>query len=451
MASLRNHPAIHRPRRALRVGVLLGDQLVEERIFAGQAPVRIGQSLRCDLSLPVDALPQEHVLFAFEHGQRQLRITAAMNGRLAQGTTIRTTLRDGASNGGVWTLPLEQGARGRIEIGEASILFQEIALAPVAPRPQLPASIRGTFVERVDRRLAVIVGASLMAHVAIGTWASLVDREIADEVAQVNQEFEHRTIVENPVFPEVPAAPSSSTSTEPTPSTPALPAAAPVPTARPPASVGKRPRPSVPSTMPEADAALLAQLMTSGMAPDGQPGGMSNRKPQTDLQKEIDDAKHRDVSVGNDQGGFRKDRAPQIGTSPNRIVTDPLDIIQTPDKVERPVRIHPVPMPPGPEPEPTLTADMIVTKIKNHYMSGLQRCYRKGLATDATLRGTLKLSFTVDESGRVTDGEAVGLTSQVSSCVEDYMESWRFAVPKDRVTGEPTEAPVKVSLAMQPS
>ncbi|MBA3542718.1 MAG: hypothetical protein H0T79_24085, partial [Deltaproteobacteria bacterium] len=38
--------------RALRVGVLLRDNLVEERVFSTNAPITIGQSLRCTLSLP---------------------------------------------------------------------------------------------------------------------------------------------------------------------------------------------------------------------------------------------------------------------------------------------------------------------------------------------------------------------------------------------------------------
>ena len=46
---------------------------------------------------------------------------------------------------GVTGTSSSRGARGRLMLGDASILFQEIATPAGAPRPQLPASIRGTL------------------------------------------------------------------------------------------------------------------------------------------------------------------------------------------------------------------------------------------------------------------------------------------------------------------
>jgi len=59
--------------RALRVGVLLGGTLVEERVFSGMTPITIGQSLRCTLSIPADGVPLEHTLFARDQGRTLLR------------------------------------------------------------------------------------------------------------------------------------------------------------------------------------------------------------------------------------------------------------------------------------------------------------------------------------------------------------------------------------------
>ena len=65
--------------RALRVGVLLGDNLVEERVFRGATPITFGQSLRCTLSIPGDGVPLEHVLFVRDQGRLLLRVTAKMD------------------------------------------------------------------------------------------------------------------------------------------------------------------------------------------------------------------------------------------------------------------------------------------------------------------------------------------------------------------------------------
>jgi hypothetical protein len=83
-------------------------------------------------------------------------------------------------------------------------------------------------------------------------------------------------------------------------------------------------------------------------------------------------------------------------------------------------------------------------------MAGLQRCYRLGLSDDSRLSGTVKISFTVDDRGKVIDADASGVSKQVDGCVGSFMTTWRFAVPRDK-DGDPTDASFTVSLALQPS
>ena len=98
----------------------------------------------------------------------------------------------------------------------------------------------------------------------------------------------------------------------------------------------------------------------------------------------------------------------------------------------------------------TLTAAAVLDRIQSTYLAGLQRCYRLGLAQDATLSGRVSISFTVDERGQVEDADAEGMSSQVDSCISDQMSRWRFPVPKDK-GGTATDAAFSVSLALQPS
>lgn len=157
--------------RALRLGVLIGDSLVEEKILDGAHPITLGQSLRCTLSVPVDGVPREHVLFTHADGRFHLHATADMRGRLAEADAIRELAAA--------TFPLARGARGKLHLGDATILFQEIAKPAPAPRIQLPLAIRGTFADRIDRRLAAIIGGSLAIHIAIAAYAWSNDAAIA--------------------------------------------------------------------------------------------------------------------------------------------------------------------------------------------------------------------------------------------------------------------------------
>src|SRR5262245_4566843 len=165
--------------RALRIGIVIRDQLVEERMIRGATPVTFGQSLRCTLSVPVEGLPHDHVLFARDDGRVLLRVTAAMQGRLAHGAKVQTLdeLRTGPAERGVWSIPLATGARGKLELAGVLILFQDVAAPAPTPRPKLPASLRGTFADRIDKRLAIILGSSIVVHIAIATWAWVTDVE----------------------------------------------------------------------------------------------------------------------------------------------------------------------------------------------------------------------------------------------------------------------------------
>lgn len=432
--------------RALRVGVLLRDNLVEERVFVDFSPVTLGQSLRCRLSVPVDGMPHEHVLFARDGGRLVLRPTPRMTGRLSQAGAVR--MLDGSSGAGI---TLERGARGKLTIGEATILFQEVAVPPIAPRPQLPASVRGTLGDRVDRRLAVIVGASLVVHLAIGGWAWMTEVEGAGLLASSDAGKFRETIYDYPLTihdislpdetPETPNGPGAAT-----PVTPRQ-TAAPI-VARPHSPARPTPGPG----MTTDDAARFAQMLTADTETRGGPGGMRPRMPGADLGQQVADIRDngRRVEVGNGNAGFREREREGLGTGPASRIEAPAQVTEQGPRTEAQpggrITLRPITQP---ELGVTLTAAMLLAKIQRDYMIGLKRCFQKGLATDPSLRGKIALTLTVDERGRVSSAEARGLTPEVDSCIATGMTSWRFPAPKDK-TGAPTDADFALALVMVP-
>src|SRR5690606_25796597 len=97
----------------------------------------------------------------------------------------------------------------------------------------------------------------------------------------------------------------------------------------------------------------------------------------------------------------------------------------------------------------TLTPDIVLSKIQSAYMAGLKRCYKSYLAKDASARGKVTLSLTVNETGRTTEYNAKGFASEVDACIKSQMGSWRFPVPKDD-DGEATEASFSITLQLVP-
>jgi hypothetical protein len=266
------------PRRAIRVGVLLGDNLVEEKVFSTGAPVTFGQSLKCGLSIPGDGIPHEHALFVHDQGRVLLRVTKTMTGKLAQAGEIQTDLRRGEAVEGVWSIPLAKGARGKLVLGDATILFQEIAAPPLTPRPVLPASIRGTLGDRIDRRLAVIIGASVALHLGIAGVAWFEDVEtgsmLETPIAQTYRQEVMEVTLPDETQPVVSPDPGPG-------------AATPVVATQTPRPIVKRPQISTTKgqepAMSEDDAQRFASILTGSEVGKTGANDLNKRQPGADL------------------------------------------------------------------------------------------------------------------------------------------------------------------------
>jgi hypothetical protein len=393
---------------SLRVGIVLSGQLVEERFFRAGTPITLGQSTKCDLSVPVEGLPREHVLF----------------------TADRTFVPPPGAE------VVGDAKRGKLTVGDVTILFQHV-VTPVAPRMALPAGLQQSLLERIDRRLALVVGASLVAHIAIAGYAWMNDIEQTPMGARyiptnyTEQVIDLTQLVEPPTPTDI--GPGAAT-------TPANPSQTPRPIVR--------PTHVTPRTQEPVDSSRLAAILTGGESETGK-GGMNGRQSGATLQQQINDAKDSGAEIGDGGRTSRVDDRAHASTDHGNITDDPtLTTSPRPTHDEPTGRVIPGPV--KQDEKTTLTAAVVLDRINTLYMAGLQRCYRLGLATDSTLSGRVAISFTVDERGQVIDAEAAGVSSGVDGCIEKQMGNWRFPVPKDD-DGARTEAGFTVSLALQPS
>jgi hypothetical protein len=438
--------------RALRVGVVIGGTLVEEKVLDGSAPITFGQSLRCTLSVPVEGVPREHVLWALDQGRFVMRVTAAMDGRLAQGEhlgTLDEARRAVAPADGVWALPVARGARGKLVIGDATLLFQEIAKPAPAPRAQLPAAIRGTFADRIDRRLAAIIGGSLAVHVAIAAfaWNNDAGSPLLLEPPQFT-EFSPATI--DVMLPPDPVKPAP-VATQPGAATPVAPPRAVTPIGRPPAHV-IAPVARVPEAARTEDAQRLASILASEETAQRGVGGMGSHRPGSGLAQELEDIRtgHHPVTIGDDGHGTRTQHF-GVDERPHDLPLGNPDGVHEQTKAEDHAPHGRIPL--GgvkTDDKTTLTAQVVLDKINALYLAGLERCYRRELTLDAQLSGKVAISFTVGENGKATDPDAQGANAQLDHCISSQMGGWRFPIPHD-AKGEPTEATFHISLALQSS
>lgn len=449
--------------RILRIGVLLGGKIVEERLIRERVPVTVGQSMKNTFSIPVEGLPLEFTLFAIDEGRYSLRFLGKMDGRVSDGggqvNTLDALKQRGAQNAGdYWQVPLTDSARGKLSLGDLTILFQFVTEPPRQPKPMLPASVRGTFADRIDPRLAVILGSSIIFHFAIVIWALLTDLETGGTMAEraYNLTFKQDTYqVEVAPPPEPvkgPEAGSAAGSAAPEEKKPDKPASKPAGDPKPIPDGGRSEAEKV--AMAEDEARKFADLLTGEGENGKSEGDMSNRRPGAELGAQINDVKEggKQVAIGGGSGrGSRGSGDPKLGTGGGPKIDGPGGTTSAGGgKGEEKAPSGRISVSnKSTDTDSTLTPDAVLRKIQSAYMSALQRCYKTHLAKDATARGKVTLSFTVNESGRTTDSGAKGFANDVDACIEGLMPSWTFPAPKDK-DGDKTEASFSITLQLVP-
>lgn len=158
--------------KVLRIGLVQGGRVVEERIVKKRQTVTVGPSEKNLFVVPAQDLPSSFKLFELVEGTYYLNFTSGMDGRIALPTGISTLgmLQGQArktSTGG-YQVKLTDDSRGKVSLGETTLLFQFVAPPPAQPRPQLPVSVtRGAT--GIDWATTMIAAFSFLAHfMAIG-------------------------------------------------------------------------------------------------------------------------------------------------------------------------------------------------------------------------------------------------------------------------------------------
>ena len=444
--------------RILRIGILLGGKIVEERLIRERTAVSIGQSMKNTFSVPAEGLPLEFTLFALDQHRYSLRFLNKMDGRLSDGGNVQTldALKGhGAQNhGDFWSVPLSETSRGKLSLGDLTILFQFVTEPPRQPKPMLPASVRGTFADRFDPRLSVILGASIIIHFAIVIVALAMDVDTGDSMAEraYNLTFKQDTYQVDLEQPKPDQGSAAAAGSAAKPEAPKKPDPAPPKKSGGDDNKGRDQKADV--SLQEEQAKAMADLLT-GEGPNGQSeGDMSRRRPGADLGQQIADVREggKTVSVGGGAGrGSRGDGDPRVGTGKGPNINGPggtesagggkaaehapTGRISVADKQSFD--------------ESTLSPDAVLSKIQSAYMAGLKRCYKEYLKKDASARGKVTLQLTVNATGRTVKGAAHGFAGEVDDCISGQMGSWRFPIPKDK-DGEATEAAFAITLQLVP-
>jgi hypothetical protein len=154
--------------KVMRVGVVRGGRVLEERIVKQRITVTIGTGEGAMFVVPSAGVPPMFKLFERIGNDYYLNLLDGMKGRIALAAGI--TEIKGASGTQV---KLTDQARGKVVIGDTTLLFQFVAPPPVQPRPQLPLAVKGSLAGKTDWTLTFVVAFSFLLHFGlVGTMYS---------------------------------------------------------------------------------------------------------------------------------------------------------------------------------------------------------------------------------------------------------------------------------------
>ncbi len=407
--------------RELRVAVLRDGRLGDE--VRHSKGLRVGPTEKADVIVPV----APRTLFERRSDGWFLRLGPGVSGRVASGGPARPVAE--LRSEGLERLRLAPDARGRLEVGGTSILFQLVPPKPKAKRAPLPQSVRGGFA--IDWRFT-----ASLASVATLVFGLLVGLEGADwPIEQGNvvpPYLEARLIIDEP---EPPPPPVTHRETDADPSEDPITEA---PTDANPSPRRSEPRPSPSDGRPSLDPDQIARVQNEVIGTIRDSIGASfadlidGASTTGDLQRLLEDVNGVDspqiagtiIDRGRD-GGSGEDG--ELGDLDRRGAPGP-DIDGEGEIVETHVTGPTTDFGPFRPEEPQIFDDDAVLRRLRGVKRRVQRCYEREVTRDPTLEGRVDVELEVHPAGntsaRVTN-DGVG-SRRLAECITGAASSIRF-------------------------
>jgi TonB family protein len=192
--------------RILRIGIVQGGRIVEERLIRKRDNISVGWSSKATFAVPSETLPKQWLLFEANPRGYIAHFADAMDARIAVGNEVVSLAqlkqagrlrKQGQSS----RYLLDERSRGKVTLGDLSILFQFVTPPPPQPRPQLPASVRGSFFTGMDWAYTAIASVSFLAHLIFVIYLRSVDWPRKPDIEEIPDRFVQMVIKAKPPEP----------------------------------------------------------------------------------------------------------------------------------------------------------------------------------------------------------------------------------------------------------
>lgn len=177
--------AADKQQKVLRIGVIQGGKIVEEQVLPARQPVTIGSGARNSIVVPRSGLPGSTTLFTYAGDRYTLLFAEGVEGRIQgpQGSAdFGALVSQGLARrqGGAYAVPVNDDQRGKVVLGDVTLLWQFVAPPPETPKPVLPKEAKGNHFRSLDRLFGSVLVFSFLLHT--GAYVALANTEVPKDV-----------------------------------------------------------------------------------------------------------------------------------------------------------------------------------------------------------------------------------------------------------------------------
>jgi hypothetical protein len=439
-AVMRAMPQVSGP-KVLRIGLVQGGKVIEERVIKQRSHVTIGPSEKSMFVVPSQNVPPNFRLFELIGNEYHLNFLDGMSGRVALQTGISdlAALRGQAKRSaqGAYQVRLTEDARGKVVVGETTFLFQFVAPPPIQPKPQLPVSVKGGLSSQIDWTMTIIAAFSFLFHFGMvgAIYSDWMDPIVDDELNIAGLIDSVKSLpppppVETPQ--EVTTATATATATAEAPKAGGASAGAGKAAGKGGSmSTGERARLS--AQLDQLEMATLGALNSQGPATAGVlrggdvPTGALDAAAQSGAG--VSAGGTSGLNLGGGGGGVLRPGASGGGLGAIGATT-----AGTPGGAGQAAAVK------GPQGNANVgsaeirggqvsNAERVVAGMK----AGFRACYNRGLASNPDLQGSVKITAKIGPNGEVvsaTPSGGAGLGDEVVSCLVRRVQSANFNPPE---------------------
>ena len=433
--------ALGSEKKILRACIVQGGKVIDEQRFRKREALTIGHGPKNTFVLSDSSLPKSHELFAVRRGKYELVLTESMRGKVSiagsdQPVDVANLKAQGLlkRRGEYYCLPLSDGHRGKVMIGEITIIFQFVIPPPTPPKPQLPAAAKGSIWSRMDTTYVACYLFFALSEVALIGYLHTVPRPAAITLETMDDRLVKMIMPDKKPEVKKPEKKVAETEKAKKKEDESKKAKAPEPKEEraerekeAPSKAQQERRAGIRKNL--ASRGILAVLGTAGAGSAA--GAVADVLGEGKIAGDLDSAFEGISGVGMaTPGGQRSTRGGGSGKEANigGLATSGGGKVGTGGKAE--AKVGSVQTGEA-EVDGSLDSSQ-VAKVVQSRMRMVQDCYERELKRDPNLQGKIEIEFTIGEDGRVESARVSSNkmgSDPVGACIVSRIRTWRFPKP----------------------